>query len=156
MGPARPDRSELASKGRPRGRKRIFSHIHRLGRICSRPWSLDMRGCTLGGCSSIVLSALVAGYAWLHVGRVFFNCFRIRNRSFLGSGRPREPGRPFQKAGGFAPHLLEWSPGPPGSPRPPKWPISDPEKIEQIYSHPKCSHVWSVFQAPEALQTNDP
>ncbi len=32
------------------------------------------------------------------------NLLRVGNRSFWGSGRPR---RPFQKVGGFAPHLLE-------------------------------------------------
>ncbi len=49
-----------------------------------------------------------------------FNVLRIGNWSFWGSGRPRGPGRPFQKVGGEAPHFLEGSPGPPGSPRPPK------------------------------------
>ena len=47
-------------------------------------------------------------------------CLRIGNLSFWGSGRPRGRGRPFQKVGGFAPHFLEWYPGRPGPPRPPK------------------------------------
>ncbi len=50
----------------------------------------------------------------------FLNFIRIGNRSFWGSGRPRGPRRPFQTVGGFAPHLLEGSPGPRGPPRPPK------------------------------------
>ncbi len=43
------------------------------------------------------------------------NFSMVRNRSFWGSGRPRGPRRPFQNVGGFAPHLLEWSPGPMGA-----------------------------------------
>ena len=53
------------------------------------------------------------------------------------SGRPLGPRKPFQKVGGGkAPHPAEWSPGPPGPPRPQKWPISDPEKVEK---HPPQS-----------------
>ncbi len=48
---------------------------------------------------------------------VIFDCLRIGDRLFLGSGRPRGP---FQEVGGFAPHLLEGLPGPRGPPRPPK------------------------------------
>ncbi len=51
---------------------------------------------------------------------VIFNCSRIGTRSFWGSGRPRGPRRPFQKVGGFAPHLFEGLPGPPGPSRPQK------------------------------------
>ncbi len=40
------------------------------------------------------------------------NIIRIGNRSFWGSGRPRGPGRPFQKVGGETPHRLAaiWGP----------------------------------------------
>ncbi len=72
---------------------------------------------------------------------VIFIFFRIGNRSVWGSGRPRGPGRPFRWVGGFAPHLLEGSPGPPGPPRPSTWPIADPSKIIFFCSHPKCSHL---------------
>ena len=34
---------------------------------------------------------------------------------FLRSGRPRGPGKPFQNVGGFAPHIFEGLPGPPGA-----------------------------------------
>ncbi len=43
------------------------------------------------------------------------NFLRIGNRSFWESERPRGPPRPFQKVGGFAPHLSEGFPGPPGA-----------------------------------------
>jgi hypothetical protein len=45
---------------------------------------------------------------------VIFICLRVENRPFGGSGRPGGPGRPFLWVGGFAPHLLEGSPGPRG------------------------------------------
>ena len=40
----------------------------------------------------------------------FVNQSRIRDRSFWGSGWPREPRRLLQKVGGEASHLLEGSP----------------------------------------------
>ncbi len=55
----------------------------------------------------------------------FSDLLRIRNRSFLGSGRARRPRMPFHWVGGEAAHLLEGSPGPPGPPRPQKWPITN-------------------------------
>jgi hypothetical protein len=42
------------------------------------------------------------------VGHVFVNL------CFWDLSCPRGPGKPFQKVGGFAPHLLERFPGPPG------------------------------------------
>ncbi len=45
------------------------------------------------------------------------NLLRAGNRSLWGSGRPRGPRRPFQKVGGFAPHILGGFPGPPGPAR---------------------------------------
>ncbi len=40
--------------------------------------------------------------------------------AFLRSGRPRGPGKALQNMGGFAPHMFEDFPGPPGPARPQK------------------------------------
>ncbi len=59
------------------------------------------------------------------------NLLRVGSRSFWGSGRPREPRRLFQKAGGEAPHPFKGPPGPPGPTRPPndRFPILNKLKI---------------------------
>ena len=72
-------------------------------------WRLALLGTAPGG----VLAPGVRA-AWLH-GRL--ENFTRTRRPFRGSGRPRGPGKPFQKMRGFAPHLLEWFPGP-GRPDP--------------------------------------
>ncbi len=46
---------------------------------------------------------------------------------FWGLGCPGDPKNPFQKVGGFDPHLLECFFGPPGPPRPQQSTISGPE-----------------------------
>jgi hypothetical protein len=63
-------------------------------------------------------SAIAAAVAALWEG--ILNLLRVGHRSIWRSGRPRVPRRPFQKVGGFSPHLLQGSPGSPGPPRPPK------------------------------------
>ena len=40
--------------------------------------------------------------------------------AFLRSGRPRRPGKALKNVGGFAPHMFEGLPGPPGPARPQK------------------------------------
>ena len=54
-----------------------------------------------GGCGEA--SAHEFSKPWLSFGMGTLICFRIGNRSFLGSGRPRGPLRSFQKVGGEAP-----------------------------------------------------
>jgi hypothetical protein len=66
----------------------------------------------------------------------FVTFITIVNRSFWGSGRPRVPGGPFQKLGGFAPDLLEGSPGPPGPP--------SPYQNSNFYKPPNCSQAWGL------------
>ncbi len=64
------------------------------------------------------------------------NCLRVGHRSFCGSGRPRGPGRPFQKMGELRPpHLLQGLRGPLGRPDP-----HNDRFPTKCYSHPKCSH----------------
>ncbi len=47
---------------------------------------------------------------------------------FLRSGRPRGPGETLKKVGGFAPHIFEGCPGPPGPARPQKRTPTNPNK----------------------------
>jgi hypothetical protein len=51
---------------------------------------------------------------------------------FVRSGRPREPGRPFQKVRGEAPRLLKGSHGPPGPARPQESFISGPGAPKKV------------------------
>ncbi len=52
------------------------------------------------------------------------------NHRCLGSGQHRVPQKPLQKAGRFAPHLLEWFLGLPGPSRLPRSMSSGPRKTE--------------------------
>ncbi len=54
----------------------------------------------------------------------------------LRSGRPRGPGKALKKVGGFAPHILEGFPGPPGPARPQKRTPKNPARL------PSGTHVW--------------
>ncbi len=65
----------------------------------------------LGGCRTV--AAL-----WMAIR--FQKVSRIGNRSFLGSGRPRGPGKPSKKVGGEAPHLWKGLRGTRGRPDPQK------------------------------------
>jgi hypothetical protein len=55
---------------------------------------------------------------WAKSGSTVGGKFHFLRRPFLRSGLPRGPRRPFQRVGGFAPCLLQGSPGPPGPGRP--------------------------------------
>ena len=64
--------------------------------------------------------------------------------AFLKSSRPRGPGKTFQNVGGFAPHLFEGVPGPPGPARLQKWTPNKPARMP------------SGTQVPEATREDRP
>ena len=57
-------------------------------------------GRTIGKSGSFTASCSYVAALWVAIEFLIF--LRIEDRSFSGSGRPRGPGRPFQKVGGEA------------------------------------------------------
>ncbi len=55
--------------------------------------------------------------------------------AFLRFGRPRGPGKAFQKVGGEDPHIFEGSPGPPGPARPQKRTQTNPARLPSGTQH---------------------
>jgi hypothetical protein len=71
-------------------------------------------------------------------------CLRGRKSVIFGVWAARGPWRPSRKVGGFAPRVSEGFSGPPGPPRPQKWPIPILMFLKNFWTKPKCSHLWAT------------